>query len=251
MKNEWAIVTGAAQRLGREIALCLAADGWHVVLHCNNSIDSAQNTAQEITELGVKCSVIQADLTNQQALSDFFQQATQLGSIRCLVNNAALFEFDEPSAVKPELFQKHMAINLMAPLMLTQYLYAHVPENEQAVVVHLLDQKLENLNPDFFSYTLSKAGLGYALKMQAMALAPRLRVVGVSPGLTLISHLQTQEAFQKAHTISPLGRSSEPGDIASSVLFAVNNSAITGTNLIVDGGQHLLGMLKDFSKITS
>ncbi len=250
MKNAWVIITGAAQRMGREIALSMAAEGWHVILHCNRSLGQAQQTAQAIQALGVQCRVLQADLSNSVELNNFFELASRCGPIRCLINNAAQFEFDEPAQVNVELFHQHMAVNLLAPLLLTQHLYSHVPEGEQAVVVHLLDQKLDNLNPDFFSYTLSKAGLAAALKMQAMALAPRLRVVAVSPGLTLISHLQTEQEFEKTHQLALLKSSSQPKDISRAVLFLVNSSAITGVNLTVDGGQHLLPLSKDFSKLS-
>ena len=117
----------------------------------------------------------------------------------------------------------------------------------RGVVVNMLDQKLYNLNPDFFSYTLTKAALQAATSMMAQAFAPQLRVVGVAPGLTMISHLQTQEDFARTHSLSPLGRASEPRDIASAVLFALTNQAITGSTLLIDGGQHLQAQARDFS----
>lgn len=249
MKNHWALVTGSAQRLGRHIALELADAGWNILLHCRQSVEKAAQTELDIRSKGVECAVLQYDLADPDQVQSLFNQACAYGPLRCVVNNASLFEFDSASDLTPDLFNRHMAVNLYAPLSLSRLLHQHVPEGEVGVVVNLLDQKLDNLNPDFLSYTLSKAGLDTATQMLATELAPRLRVVGVSPGLTLISHLQTPEQFEKTHQISPLKRSSQPEDIAKAVRFLVESPAITGTKLVVDGGQHLVPMARDFSMI--
>ncbi|HEX4855866.1 MAG TPA: SDR family oxidoreductase [Limnobacter sp.] len=248
---QFALVTGGAKRLGREIALELARAGWSIILHYRHSQAEALATAAEIESLGVQCAAIRADLEQSTEVDSLFDQAQQIGAVRCVVNNASLFEFDSGAAFSTDLFQRHMASNLAAPIQLTRRLYEHVPEGQQAVVVNLLDQKLKNLNPDFLSYTLSKAGLETATTMLAMELAPRLRVVGVAPGLTLISHLQTDAQFSETHKISPLNKSSEPADIAKTVLFLVQSPAITGTTILVDGGQHLVPMARDFSMMTT
>lgn len=248
---QFALVTGGAKRLGRAIALELARAGWSIILHYRNSQADAQATVSDIQALGVQCVPIQADLEKPEEVDRLFSLAAQAGAIRCLVNNASLFEFDSGAGFRPDLFHRHMASNLAAPLQLTQRLYQHVPEGQQAVVVNLLDQKLRNLNPDFLSYTLTKAGLETATTLLAMELAPRLRVVGVAPGLTLISHLQTDAQFSETHKISPLNKSSEPGDISKTVLFLVQSPAITGTTVLVDGGQHLVPMARDFSMMTT
>lgn len=245
--NNWALVTGAAQRLGRQIALDLADAGWSIVLHCRHSAQQADQTASEIRAKGVGCQIVRADLEDGQQVQRLFDEAASAGPVRCLVNNASLFEFDSAKTIQSDLFHKHMAINLLAPLTLARRLHDHIPEGETGVVVNLLDQKLHNLNPDFLSYTLSKSGLSTATDMLARELAPKLRVVGVAPGLTMISHLQTPEQFEKTHQISPLNRSSQPEDISRSVRFLVESPAITGTTLLVDGGQHLVPMARDFS----
>ena len=250
MKPYFALVTGGAKRLGRAIALELARAGWSIVLHCRSSLEQAQATAAQIEALGVQCVVVQADLEKPNEVDALFDQALLAGPIRCLVNNASLFEFDSGETFQPDLFHRHMASNLSAPIQLAKRLHQHVPENEQAVVVNLLDQKLKNLNPDFLSYTLTKAGLDTATTLLAMELAPKVRVVGVAPGLTLISHLQTDAQFEQTHRISPLHKSSEPQDIAKAVLFLVQSPAITGTTIFVDGGQHLVPMARDFSMMT-
>lgn len=242
-----ALVTGGAKRLGREIALTLARAGWGIALHFRSSQADAQATHSDILACGVPCILLHADLSDEAAVGQLIERASAIGPVRCVVNNASLFEFDDASTFSYTAMQHHAASNLGAPIVLARQLYKHTPDGEQSVVVNLLDQKLENLNPDFLSYTLSKAGLAAATIMLAQQLAPTVRVVGVSPGLTLISHLQTPEQFDYAHQISPLKRSSQPEDIASAVLFAVTNKAITGSNIMVDGGQHLVGMARDFS----
>jgi NAD(P)-dependent dehydrogenase (short-subunit alcohol dehydrogenase family) len=130
-------------------------------------------------------------------------------------------------------------------VLLAQGLHATLPEHEQGVVINLLDQKLWNPNPDFLSYTLSKAALAEATRLLAIALAPKVRVVGVAPGITLPSGDQTEAGFESAHTRTPLGRSSRPDDIASAVAFLAKATAITGTTLLVDGGQHLFASSRD------
>ena len=141
-----------------------------------------------------------------------------------------------------------MGTNTVAPILLAQALHEHVAaRSARGAVVNLLDQKLWNANPDFLSYTLSKAALEAANTMLAMALAPQVRVVGVAPGLTLPSHMLSQEKFEQLHRLSPLGHGSTPQDVASAVRFALENGSITGTTLLVDGGQHLMKFDRDFS----
>ncbi|HAV74482.1 MAG TPA: short-chain dehydrogenase, partial [Limnobacter sp.] len=175
---QFALVTGGAKRLGKAISLELARAGWSIVLHCRSSLAEARDTAAQIEALGVHCVVVQADLEQPSEVEALFDAAEKAGPIRCVVNNASLFEFDSGETFQPELFHRHMASNLAAPIQLAKRLYQHVPDNEQAVVVNLLDQKLKNLNPDFLSYTLTKAGLETATTMLAMELAPKVRVVG-------------------------------------------------------------------------
>lgn len=242
-----ALVTGGARRLGREIALTLARAGWGIALHYRSSEADALTTRDEIRALGVPCEALYADLGAEADVESLMPRAAAIGPVRCVVNNASLFEFDDAHTFSFASMTQHLHSNLSAPIILARALYQAVPPDQQGVVINLLDQKLDNMNPDFLSYTLSKAGLAAATTMLAQQLAPRLRVVGVSPGLTMISHLQTAEQFERTHRISPLQRSSQPQDIADAVLFAVNNPAITGTRLLVDGGQHLIGMSRDFS----
>jgi len=244
-----ALVTGAARRLGREIALGLARSGWDVAVHYRRSAHEAHETVAELQALGAQAVCFEADLALESACDRLLDAViAELGIPLCLVNNASLFEHDTPATCSAARLDQHIAPNLMAPLRLSARLYQAMSEDARGVVVHLLDQKLAALNPDFFSYTLTKAALAAALPMQAMAFAPRLRVVGVSPGLTLPSHLQTPEQFSFTHRDTALlDHSSRPEDIVAAILALVANPAITGQNLVVDGGQHLLRVGRDVS----
>jgi NAD(P)-dependent dehydrogenase (short-subunit alcohol dehydrogenase family) len=191
----------------------------------------------------------QADLSGEAATQTLVPQVVaQMGQLDAIVNNAALFEHDDAASFSYAAFQAHLGANTGAPILLAQALHTHVVQrNARGAVVNLLDQKLWNPNPDFLSYTLSKAALESANTLLAMALAPQVRVVGVAPGLTLTSHLLSDEKFKALHNLSPLGRSSTPEDVCSTVLFALTNQSLTGTTLLVDGGQHLMKFERDFS----
>lgn len=246
-----ALVTGSARRLGRDIALALAASGWQVAIHYRGSAAQAEQTAADCSRLapGLWFEAFQADLADEvQARELLPRVVAQCGGVDAVVNNASVFEHDDAQSFGYECLMRHLAANTAAPVVLAQALHRHVEaRSATGVVVNLLDQKLWNQNPDFLSYTLSKAALEAANTALAMALAPLVRVVGVAPGLTLTSHMLTQEKFEQLHRMAPLGRSSTPADIAHAVRFALENQAITGTTLLVDGGQHLMKQDRDFS----
>ncbi|NNG24076.1 SDR family oxidoreductase [Telluria aromaticivorans] len=246
-----ALVTGAGRRLGRAIALGLAAAGWDVAVHYRHSEGDARETADAIRALGRRAALVQCDLLDEAAVRALpGRVAEELGAVSCVVNNASLFEYDSATGFSPALLVTHMGANVAAPLLLAQALHAATPAGSQAVVINLLDQKLYNLNPDFLSYTLSKAALHAATTMLAQALAPRVRVVGVAPGITMVSGEQTEEGFAQAHRQTPLGRSSTPQDIADAVVYAAGARALTGTTLLVDGGQHLVPSNRDVMFLT-
>ena len=240
-----ALVTGAGKRLGRAIALALAERGWDIVIHYRHSEDDADMTALDIEALGRRALLLQCDLSDEAAVRILLQRTAGFGQVTCVVNNAALFEQDDANDFSMARLDAHMHANLAAPVLLAQALHAMTPDGTQAVVINLLDQKLHNLNPDFLSYTLSKAALQAATTMLAQALAPKVRVVGVAPGITLPSGEQTPAAFEQAHKVTPLGRSSTPDDIAAAVCYLAEAGAVTGTTLVVDGGQHLLPLPRD------
>lgn len=241
-----ALVTGAGRRLGREIALGLARDGWDVAVHFRGSASEAAGVVAEIRAIGRRAAAFQADLADEAGTAAMFDATlAEFGAIGCVVNNASQFEYDRPAEFGYAALQSHMLTNLAAPLLLARRLHESLGDTGCGVVVNLLDQKLRNLNPDFFSYTLSKAGLACATHTMAMAFAPRVRVVGVSPGITLVSGAQTDEGFARAHRRTPLGESSTPQDIVRAVVFLAAARAITGVDLAVDGGQHLLPLARD------
>jgi NAD(P)-dependent dehydrogenase (short-subunit alcohol dehydrogenase family) len=254
------LVTGAAKRLGREIALALAKDGWQVAIHYRDSAEDAAKTVADCAALSGASAAFRADLTDEAAVRDLLPQViAQMGPVTALVNSASTFEHDTAASFSFSTMDQHFRSNTGAAIILAQALHAHViscraiTESPDAgpggVVVNLLDQKLWNQNPDFFSYTLSKAALEAANTMLAMALSPQIRVVGVAPGLTLTSHLLTDEKFAALHQLSPLGRSSTPADVAATVKFAIDNQSLTGTTILVDGGQHLMKFERDFSML--
>ena len=241
-----ALVTGAGRRIGRAIALALARAGWNVALHYRASRAEAEQVAQEIAALGRRAVLVHGDLADEATVQRLLPAAIDaLGPVTCVVNNASLFDYDSAADFTSASLDAHMRANVAAPVLLAQALHARVPEGGQGVVVNLLDQKLYNLNPDYLSYTLSKAALHTATTVLAQALAPKVRVVGVAPGITMVSGDQTEEGFAKAHAQTPLGRSSTPEDIAAAVLYAATARAVTGTTLLVDGGQHLLPLPRD------
>ena len=241
------LVTGAAKRLGRDIALRLAQAGYPVAVHFGGSADAAASTVADIRKQGGRASSFGADLANQAAVAALIDQiAEQFEEPMAVVNSASAFQFDDATSVTYDSLEALMRTNLAAPLVLSQTLYARLLARDQkGVVINLLDQKLFNPNPDFLSYTLTKSALHFATTMLAQALAPTLRVVGIAPGITLPSGGQSEAEFEKAHSLTPLGRSSRPEDIAEAVLFVLRSPAITGSTLIVDGGQHLVATPRD------
>ena len=241
-----ALVTGAGKRIGRAISLGLAAEGWDLALHFHRSHAETEGLATEISALGVKAVPVRCDLGSAEQVSDLIAECQRrLGTPTCLVNNAALFEYDDLASLEPEKWQRHLNVNLLAPLLLAKAFAAQIPEGATGCIVNLLDQKVFNLNPDFFSYTIAKLGLEGATRVLAMALAPKVRVCGVAPGITLVSAEQTADGFDRAHHLAPLGRSSTVEDIADTVRFVVNARALTGTTIVVDGGQHLWSSRRD------
>lgn len=247
--NRTVLVTGAAKRLGREIALALATAGWHVAVHYRASDADAIKTVADCAQLADFSDAFSADLEIEAEVKSLLPRVlARFGQVDAIVNSASIFEHDTSADFSFGQLERHLRCNTGAPIVLAQALHAHlVTRNAQGAVVNLLDQKLWNPNPDFLSYTLSKAALEAATTMLAQALAPRLRVVGVAPGLTLTSHLLDEAKFKALHQLSPLGRSSSAHDVAQTVRFALENQSITGTTLLVDGGQHLMKFERDFS----
>jgi NAD(P)-dependent dehydrogenase (short-subunit alcohol dehydrogenase family) len=243
-----ALVTGAAQRLGRAIALALAADGWDVVVHYRQSRFEAMALVDQIRTMGrractVACDFLEATDDDIRAVVD--NGASQIGPVRCLVNSASRFEFDLAGTMSAANLDAHVRANVTAPVLLAQALHRQLPEGHSGVVINLLDQKLWNPNPDFFSYSLSKSALESATGLLARALAPQLRVVGLAPGISMAAAGQAPADFAAAHRRTPLGHASTPQDIAQAAVYLARAQSVTGTTLLVDGGQHLAPSPRD------
>jgi NAD(P)-dependent dehydrogenase (short-subunit alcohol dehydrogenase family) len=235
-----ALVTGGAVRLGRAIALALAREGFAVAIHCNASRDKAEATAAEIRALGARAVVLQADLSQEAAMHGLVQQAAAaLGPVGVLVNNASTFERDEWHNATRESWDLHLEPNLRAPFVLAQEFARALPEGHEGVVLNMIDMRVWSLTPHFVSYTVSKAGLWALTQSLALALAPRVRVVGIGPGPALPNARQTQEQFDRQAASTPLRRGTTPEEVAQAALALLALPSVTGQMLALDGGQHL------------
>jgi NAD(P)-dependent dehydrogenase (short-subunit alcohol dehydrogenase family) len=241
------LVTGAAKRLGREIALHLCTSGFDVAVHYRGSHEEAEATAAELRANGCQAATFRADLSDESACRALVPAVVaHFKRLDAIVNSASTFEYDSPETFTAESMDRHWRANVAPAVVLACALHEHLKLGaETGCVVNLVDQKLWNLNPDYFSYTLSKAALQTATVMLAQSLAPQLRVCGVAPGVTMVSGPMTDDEFAEARTLTPLQRSSTPQDIARAVRFLIESPAITGTTLMVDGGQHLQAQARD------
>jgi NAD(P)-dependent dehydrogenase (short-subunit alcohol dehydrogenase family) len=248
------LVTGAARRLGRAIAVELARAGHDVALHYRSSGADCQASAAYVRALGVRGECFQADLADEAQCRALLPAiVAQWGRIDAVVNNASHFDYDNAAHFSYAAMEAHWRANTGPAVLLAQALAAHLSGGSRTgCVVNLLDQKLWNPNPDYLSYTLSKAALEAATTLLAQALAPQVRVAGVAPGVTLVSGPKmSTEAFAAAHAMTPLGRSSTVDDVARAVRFVIESPAITGTTIVVDGGQHLAAQPRDVAFLTA
>lgn len=235
-----ALVTGAGRRIGRAIARELAGRGWSVAVHHNASADDACSLVNEIVADGGRAVSVNADLARQGDVETLIGRAANvLGPVRCLVNNASLFECDSVESVTPESWDRHMTVNLRAPFFLTQAFARALPADCPGNVINILDERVWNLTPHFITYTLSKSGLWTLTRTLAMALAPRIRVNGIGPGPILPSIHQTEEGFRRQWESQPLRRPIAPEEIAHAVAFILDSPSMTGQMIALDGGQHL------------
>jgi len=243
-----ALVTGAAKRLGRAIALDLARHGWSIALHYNSSEKEARATAADAATTGVKVALLKADLGRESETATLIERAAaELGPLTALINSASLFENDDWYSVTRESWDKHMEVNLRAPFVLAQAFAHQVPRDETGAIVNLIDQRVLKPTPQFLSYSLSKSGLYWLTTTLAQALAPRVRVNAVGPGPTMVNARQSQADFARQREATVLGRGAEPQDVCDAVRYLLEASSVTGQMIAVDGGQHLIWRTPDVS----
>jgi NAD(P)-dependent dehydrogenase (short-subunit alcohol dehydrogenase family) len=235
-----ALVTGGAQRIGRAIALALARHGYAVAVQARRSRAEADEVCREIAAAGGRAAALLADLADHAAVLRLVPDAVAaVGPLTLLVNNAAEFEPDEIGRLDRARFDRHLAVNLRAPVFLAEALAAQLPAGADGAIVNLLDQRVLKPTPRFLSYGLAKSALYAATTTLAQALAPRIRVNAVAPGPTLPSARQDAAAFARQLRALPLDRGPDPQDIADAVLYLAQARSVTGVTIAVDGGQHL------------
>lgn len=234
------LITGAAKRIGRAIALDLARHGWQVGVHYRRSANEAEALVKEIQRGGGRAAALPADLASEEDVARLVPLCREaLGAPTALVNNASEFLLDSVTAMTPATWDTHLDINLKAPVFLAKALFLNLPEGEIGNVINIIDQRVWKLTPDFFSYTISKAGLWTATRTLAQALAPRVRVNAIGPGPVLKSIHQTDADFAREAELTLLGHGPTPGEIAAAVRFILASPSLTGQMVALDGGQHL------------
>ena len=246
-----ALVTGAGKRIGRQIALDLAKDGWAVAVHYVSSDEEAQSVVDEISDAGGVAVKVEGDLEKAEAPQNIINEVVALlGPLSLLVNNASLFEHDEIGDMTVESWDRHQDINLRAPVFLAQAFAGQLPSGQKGNIVNLIDQRVWQLTPAFFSYTISKAGLWAATQTLAQSLAPDIRVNAIGPGPALASSRMAQSEFEKQCNLMPLQRGTSPQEISSALAFILSAPAMTGQMIALDGGQHLAWKTPDFTDVS-
>ncbi|AZU02976.1 short chain dehydrogenase [Glycocaulis alkaliphilus] len=232
-----ALITGGAKRIGRAFCEALAKDGYDIAIHCNRSRDEAEALAQTLEGKGVKAGVFAADFSDGANAETLMEEAAKaMGPVSLLVNSASIFEDDSVESVSAQSFRAHMEANTLAPVLLSKAFAAQAPEG--AMIFNLLDYKLFNINADFYSYTISKAALKAMTEMLARALAPRIRVNAVAPGLTLPSPYHDEATFERLHDDNPLQCGPTPEDLVRTLRWFLATPSVSGQIVCVDGGQH-------------
>lgn len=236
-----ALVTGAGRRIGRAIALDLAAAGWAVAVHHHHSAAAARETCAAISEAGGRAVPVCADLAREEETTALVEAAERVlaAPLTCLVNNASVFERDDALTATRASWDRHMEVNLRAPLVLSQELVRRLPAGTQANIINILDQRVWRLTPYFTSYTVSKMGLWTLTRTLAMALAPMVRVNAIGPGPTLPSVRQSAAQFARQWQAVPLRRAVDPAEIGAAVRFILDAPSLTGQMIAIDAGQHL------------
>jgi len=240
MKNKNLLITGAATRVGKAIALHFAERGWNIALHYFRSSSKAKKLKKIIEKNWVKVVLIKADLKNPKQTEKIIPAARKkLGTIDCLINNAALFEKDDIANFTTKSWNDHLNINLLAPTILTKQFAKQTSKKTVSNIINIIDQRIFNLTPFFMSYTISKSGLQTLTKTMAMRLGPNIKVNAIAPGPTIKSKRQTNRHFRNQVKSTLLKKSVRSEDICDTVEFLINNNSVTGQIIAVDSGQNL------------
>ena len=240
MKNKNLLITGAATRVGKAIALHFAERGWNIALHYFKSSSKARNLKKIIEQNWVKVALIKADLKNVKQVEKIIPLAKkQLGTIDCLINNAALFEKDDISNFTLKSWNDHLNVNLLAPTILTKQFAKQTSKKTTSNIINIIDQRIFKLTPFFMSYTISKSALHTLTKTMSMRLAPNIKVNGIAPGPTIKNKRQSAKHFKKQYLSTLLKKSVDTKEICSAVKFLITNKSITGQVIAIDGGQNL------------
>ena len=242
-----ALVTGAGARLGQAMAIALGEDGYAVAVHYRNSASGAEETAARVHENGGDAAILQANLSSEEETGALVARASDAlgGPLTLLINSASTFVDDRARDHTREGWDFHMEANLRAPVHLSQTFANALPDGEKGLIINLIDQRVWKLNPQFFTYMISKSALWTATRTLAQALAPNIRVNAIGPGPTLKAVHQTEEEFAAEAKSTLTGEGSNPGEIVKAMRYFIGAEAITGQMLAVDGGQHLLWQTPD------
>lgn len=247
MTPQGALVTGAGARLGRAMAEALGEDGWAVAVHYRGSAAGAEEAAAAIRAAGGRAVTLACDLSLEPSRVGLVEQAASLlgRPVTLLVNSASTFADDSAQSHTRDDWDHHIEPNLRAPIHLAQLFARSLPDGERGLIVNLIDQRVLKLNPQFFTYTLSKAALWQATRTLAQALAPAIRVNAIGPGPTLASIHQSPEIFAKEAAATLTGQGSDPGEIVRALRYLISAHSVTGQMIVSDGGQHLLWQTPD------
>lgn len=244
MKN--VLVTGAAKRLGRAIALDLAAAGWNVAIHYNGSADDAEQVATEVRAKGVRAALVRGNFAREQETAAMVPAAAKaIGPLTALINSASLFEDDDWRSATRQSWDDHMEANLRAPFLMAQMFAKQLPREEKGNIINIIDQRVLKPTPQFLSYSVSKAALYWLTTTLAQGMGPDIRVNAVGPGPTLKNPRQSDADFDRQRDATILKRGADPADICGAVRYLLSAEAVTGQMLAVDGGQHLIWQTPD------